>query len=629
MNDKDKQKARKYLERIEAAENWRDAAYKGLWQRCYKRYRNHVDKLYDPNTGKEIKDRSNISIPYTFTQVETVLPRLVESLFAARPYVTVKGREPSDESNAKNMETLLDWQMNERIDMQDVFHKGLKEMCIYGTTVAFVGWRYEEHKVIRRQLQTLLDEEGQPIIEPDPETGEELELADYAAVETTETDWDDPEVKFIDLGLFYVDPNATDISDARYCGHVAYLTKSELEQMAERDEEIKLKWEDIPKDYRKNNVRNERMGSIGLPSVQEENVHDDDDRLYEVHYYWEDDKQVILINRHYLAKEGDNPYWHKRKPYVKDVYTEVPHEFYGIGVVEMIEDLQDELNAERNMRIDYRAMNLRRMWKVRRGANIKPSDLRWRQNGIVRVDDIDQDLKEIEPAQIGSDSFNQEGTIKQDIRDTTGAHDVVMGTDGRSSTATETMTKDNNASIRFKLIISSVEKRLLVGVSNLMIQNNQQFIDSELSFRVTGEEDEWVEMDPNDIQGKFDLVAAGSSVEPMANKEAFKQRMVELYGVVSADPFMQQYPDKRRNLLKKVLEAFDIQDTEELLPSEEELMMEQQMMQEQQMIQQQLQGLPPEVQQDVMNQLNQMGGGANTAPTQEPALNVIGGGGFG
>lgn len=628
MNDKERQQLRKYLDRIEAAENWRDSAYKDLWQRCYKRYRNYVDKLYDPNTGREIKDRSNISIPYTFTQVETVLPRLVESLFAARPYVTVKGREPSDEPNAKNMETLLDWQMNERLDIQDIFHKGLKEMCIYGTAVAYVGWKYKERKVIRRQLQTLLDENNNPIIEVDPTTGEEVEIADYAAVEVTETVWDDPDVKFIDLGLFFVDPNATDIDDARYCGHVAYLTKSELEEMAERDESMKLKWDEIPKDYRKNNVRNERMAAVGLPSVQEENVHDDDDRLYEVHYYWEDDKEVIIINRAYLAKDGENPYWHKKKPYVKDVYTEVPHEFYGIGLVEMIEDLQDELNAERNMRIDYRAMNLRRMWKVRRGANIKLSDLRWRQNGIIRVDEMD-DLQEIETANIGSDSFNQEGVIKQDIRDTTGAHDVVMGTSGGSATATETMTKDNNASIRFRLIISSVEKRLLVGVTNLMIKNNQQFIDRDLVFRVTGEEDEWVEMSPEDIQGQFDLMAAGSSVEPLANKEAFKQRMIELYGVLSSDPFMQMYPEKRRNLLKKVLEAFDIKNTEELLPSEEDLMMEQQMMQEQQMIEQQLQGLPPEVRQDVMNQLSQIGGGANTAPMQEPALNVIGGGGFG
>src|SRR5690625_4944067 len=261
MSDKTSQKAQRYIERIEAAENWRDSAYKDLWTRCYKRYRNYVDKIYDRD-GKVVRDRSNISIPYTFTQVETVLPRLVESLFAARPYVAVRGREPDDDRSAHNMETLLDWQMNERIDIRNQFHIGLKSMCIYGTTVAYVGWKYEERKVVRRELQALQDESGQPVVEIDPETGEEISLGDYAEVEVTVTGWNEPVVEFIDLGVFCVDPNASDIDAARDCGHVAYMTKGQLEQMAERDEDIKLKWDEIPNDSQRNNVRNERMSSV-------------------------------------------------------------------------------------------------------------------------------------------------------------------------------------------------------------------------------------------------------------------------------------------------------------------------------------------------------------------------------
>lgn len=77
------EETRKIIQRIEAAENFREQ-YKDIWERCYKRWRNYVEQLKD-------KDRANISIPYTFVQVETILPRLVESLFAARPYVVVKG----------------------------------------------------------------------------------------------------------------------------------------------------------------------------------------------------------------------------------------------------------------------------------------------------------------------------------------------------------------------------------------------------------------------------------------------------------------------------------------------------------------------------------------------------------
>lgn len=560
----------KYLTRIEAAEKHRDNSYKELWARCYKRWRNYVDALIDPQTNQVVADRSNISIPYTFVQVETILPRLVETLFAARPYVAVRDREPSDLPNAKNMEVMLDWQMNERLDVRDLFHGGLKECCIYGTAIAYTGWKWEQREVIKKQLL--------PVTEPDPLTGEEIPVydeygnavTDWQPVRINEIEYDDPDLKFIDLGLFYVDPAAEDIDDARYCGHDEFQTKEQLQRLVDQGA-YKIDWKKVPKDRNRNEARDYRLSQVGLPTTDDQIAESDEDALYRVTHYWEDNKRVVIINRAYIAAEGENPYWHRRKPYRKGVYTAVPHEFYGMGIVEMLEDLQDELNTERNMRIDFRAFLLRRMFKVRRGANINKKQLKWRQGGVVEVDDMD-DVAEFGVSDTASSSFAQETTIKQDMRDCAGAHDVVMGTSQNRETATTTMTKDNNASIRFKLIINSLEKKLLVGVARLIIQMDQQFIDVPKWIRVTGEDGANVPMQiaPEDIQGEFDLIAAGSSVEPLANKEAFKQRMVELYQVAGQDEIYKLFPEKRVRLLKKVFESFDIKDSEHLLPTDEE-----------------------------------------------------------
>lgn len=633
---------RRYIDRIEAAEKWRDNAFKEKWRRYYKQWRNVVDQLTDRN-GKPITDRSNISIPYSFTMLETILPRLVETLFAGRPYVTMKGRRKEYAGNAEKMEKLIDYQQNEVVDMQDLFHIGLKICGLYGTTVAYVGWKYSEKSVIRKQMAPVGS--GQM----DPATGQELPLLDEQGepitelqpFESNEVQYDDPEAKFLDLGLFFVDPDAEDIQPARFCGHSCYKTKEELQEMADQGL-ITLDWKKISEISQQNTARNDRMTSVGIPAVTDLNLQQADHNQYEVHYYWEDDKCVIIINRCFLAKEGPNPFWHKEKPYVKDVYVKVPGEFYGIGLMEIIEDLQAELNTERNQRIDYRSMSMRRMFKVRRGANINRQQLVWKQGGTVEVDEMDDiDVFEAPDSNVAS-SFNQEEATKQDMRDATGAHDVVMGTSPGGETATTTMTKDNNASMRFKLIISSVEKRLLLGITRLMMQLDQQFIDAHRILDITGNDDgdEWIEISPEEIQGDFRLIAAGSSVEPMANKEAFKQRMVELYGVVSQDPFMQQYPDKRRNLLKKLFESFDIADVDKLLPTDEEL----NGAMEQQMLQALMSRLPPQVQQLVVASLHQgapmsppgppshppeagpSGGGANTAAMQEQGLQMAGGG---
>lgn len=621
----------KYLTRIEAAEKHRDSGYKELWIRCYKRYRNFVDQLLDAK-NKPITDRSNISIPYSFTQVETILPRLVETLFAARPYVTVFGRESEDEFNAENMETLLDWQMNERMDIQRIFKTGLKELCIYGTGITYSVWKLKERKIIKKQLQPVIDEEsGDTLLDEN-----EQPIQDWQPTEMNEKEYDDPDVRFIDIMSFFVDPNGENIDDARYAGHVSYECKEYIQELADKGI-WKVNWDFIRNDYKSNQARADRMGAVGLPNSDENPDHSDENGIYEIHHYWEDDKYVAIINRSWVATESENPYWHKKKPYNKEVYCEVPHEFYGMGIIEMIEDLQDELNNERNMRIDFRSFLLRRMFKVRRGATIDRKQLVFKQGGIIEVDEMD-DVEEMGIKDVPSSTFTEEQTIKQDMQDTSGAHDVVMGTSGASETATSTMSKDNNASMRFKLVISSVEKSLLVGVSRLMMQLNQQFMDADKVMRVSGDKGKvWKRLSPEDIQGEFDLTAAGSSVEPQANKEAFKQRMVELYNIVSNNPIMQQYPDKIIALLQKVFEAFDIKNTEMLLPSEQDM----QGTMANQAVQQFIAGLPPELQQ-ILSQFMQQGppmmpegsaappgapsgGGANTAMMQEQGMQMTGG----
>jgi len=597
--------------------------------------------------------------------VETVLPRLIETLFAARPYVSMKGLPPGTsgmpredlaqmlaakekpwEDAAKKMETLIDYQQNVPMDLQDEFDGGLKILGIYGTTVAYTGWCYREKTVIRKELAPVMSgdygEDGKelPLMNDDGVTP----VQDWQPVEKVEKAYDDPEVSFIDLGLFFTDPNATDIDDARYCGHDVYKSKSELKEM-EKQGLISVDWKKLSKDMRVNEARNYRQSAIGMPTASDQESNGQEDDLYQLSYYWEDDLRVLILNRQQIVAEGPNPYWHKQKPYDKEVYCKVPGEFYGIGIMEITEDLQDELNVERNQRIDYRSHSMRRMFKMRRGAEIDKNQLVWKQNGIVEVQKMD-DLDVLQaPDGALAGSFNQESIIKQDIRDSIGAHDIVMGTGGGGATATETMTKDNNASIRFKKIISSVEKRLLLGITRKMIMMNQQFIDDIRMLPLFDqEESEWPVISPEDIQGEFHVIAAGSSVEPMANKEAYKQRMVDLYTIAAKDPFFVEFPQKRRNLLKKVFESFDITDTDDLLPTDQELSG----IIQQQAVKEFVSGLPPQLQQLIIMTMQggappqgglppgaappdggmdpSSGGGANTAMMQEQGMQMAGAG---
>jgi hypothetical protein len=77
------------------------------------------------------------------------------------------------------METLLDWQMCERMDMMDLFHHGLKELCIYGTGIAYTGWKWKEKEIIKKMpapVPQIDPMTGQPAV--DPMTGEQIPIID-------------------------------------------------------------------------------------------------------------------------------------------------------------------------------------------------------------------------------------------------------------------------------------------------------------------------------------------------------------------------------------------------------------------------------------------------------------------
>ena len=58
-----------------------------------------------------------LSLPHTFMQCEVIKARLCESLFSQRPYLAALPRESNDAARAQKMQTLLDWQLNERMDL--------------------------------------------------------------------------------------------------------------------------------------------------------------------------------------------------------------------------------------------------------------------------------------------------------------------------------------------------------------------------------------------------------------------------------------------------------------------------------------------------------------------------------
>lgn len=559
------------LERITTAEDWRDSVYVEKWKSYLRQYRSKY--------ANAASDHSHVFIPQTFMQVETVKSRTYESLFTNRPYITIMPRGREDKEKADAVQALLDWQICERMHLPAVFADCLlTDALVFGTSVVFTGWlrkeRMQKHRATVQRL--LLDDMGMPFLD---EMGAPISMDIKEIVEEPLMVYDDPVVQRIDLFDFFVDKTATTIQDARFCGHTEWLTKEQIQNL-EAVAGWSVNWKNLsPVAYVKGGkeIRAELNGGSIEP------VDDCFDKksagsIYEVKQYWEDNRHVVIINGEECALDEPNPFWHGMKPYDKCCYVPLVNEFYGIGIPEVLGDLQDELNTIRNQRIDYNNFCLRRMWKIRKGCGLTNKDLKWRQGGVIQVQDMD-DVQEISVEKVPASAFTNEEVIKSDMKYATGVHDIVLGLSESDETATTTMTKDNNASIRFKFFIEELVDNILLPVARKCISMDEQYLEEDRLIRLfdndQGYLDQFTSISPEDLEGEYDFYYVGSSVEPMANKEAYKQKMVEVYQLAMSNPLMQQNLEAQQKLLLELFRAVEVKDPQSLVP---ELPMQQPMM---------------------------------------------------
>ena len=540
------------LSRFRWSEQWR-RPWDDKWLRWYKAFRGIVSKLPE---GEE--DRSNLHIPYTYSTVDAVRSKLLTACFANRPYVSFIPKDADDVETAKNMETLVDSQMNRTdVELMVRMYKLFTDMLIYGGCPYETGWRTETRMVRRKG----------PLI--DPESGI---FMGYEEQEEEVLLWDDPDFQPFMIDDFYPDPEGTSIDDCSWVIRKRYIARKELE--AKIEEGIyKVKDLDAINQAgdRISEGKQDRLAAIGAADAYADEA-DVGGRRYELLEMWEDDRVTTVINRTEVIRDGENPFWHGKKPFGFAKFDPLNGEFYGISLVEVIEYLQAELNTTRNQRIDATSQTINRMWIVLKGMGLEPADLVSRPNGIIWVDSMEEVPKEVEFKPPEPAAYQEESIIKADIQEATSTYNEARGAPSDTKrTATENAIRERSTNIRFETKLRIFEALGLKRLGFFYDQLNQQFIDGIRSVRVSGEDGgyEWQEMRPEDIAGKFEYQPAGSSIEPTLDKLEYRTNLLNLYNEFKEDPEI-----RTRELKKRVFEAFGIKDTEKLIKSEEEIQQE-------------------------------------------------------
>jgi hypothetical protein len=325
--------------------------------------------------------RSKLFIPWSFTVVETIIPKV----FAREPKWRAVARNidfPPDGPQVVNDLLTFQWQ---RMGMRTKMYDYIKDSLMYSKGYAKVSWNF------KTKTKTFME----PIVGKD-------DKITYKKTFKNEIEHDDPCIDIIDPMDIYVDPDAT---SAGYGGNALYMIHRKtvpLETIKENPN-----YSNVDK-IQPGGGADEYMDKLSRyrGNVPEKDKHKE---LIEILEYWERDRLIVVANRSVVLRDSPNPYNHKEIPFVElDDYRD-PHRYYGQSELSVIDPLQREINSIRNQRRDYDNLQLNPVVRMVPGTLRNPNSAVMAPGNVWMVSDLNSmDTFQLPPLQGTADYHKKE-----------------------------------------------------------------------------------------------------------------------------------------------------------------------------------------------------------------------------
>ena len=548
---------------------------RGAWQtglkKYYEQYRGVLEEKDFPWEGC-----SNLHIPLTATIVDTLLSRFLNPIFSVSPFVVATGASvqgdmdqtvqpngagdpmmmgqqqqpprPNDPDKARDVENMMHYVLNKRIQIYPKVRDWIKESLIYGRGIIKIVWKKEARKYTRQMSQMDVQSDiraAQGMIKQGNPTKETLQFMEemlylvenhdwkkkpFIGVEREEVIYNLPDWVFIPIEDFGFHPRAIDIATSPYVYHRFMRDKDELLKAQDMGIYANVDMLGHP------SGRNVGSGSTGgedlLDDVQtleegyedaglsQDNIlgehrviewHgkydlDGDGRMEDMIVTYAPDSRVLLS-----ARESD--LLHGKKPFSEIKLFPMPGRFESQGVPEMVADLQTELNDVHNQRIDNGTLTNATMFYYDPTSDVDPEIHRpgpgmgfpaaQNQFGVVQTGDIK------------FSSFREEEGIRRLVQDRIGVTDFAIGNDSsaitnKTATGINSIVQEGNQ--RLEMMLQNVS----LGVNEAILQTLQllqQFGDDEILYRVVEDAvGSMRKISAREIVGQWDIEIAANSV---------------------------------------------------------------------------------------------------------------------
>lgn len=297
-----------------------------------------------------------------------------------------------------------------------------------------------------------------------------------------------------------------------------------------------------------------------------------------------------------LLRIDYNPFFHQERPFEVGRYLRQEKQFYGIGVMQLTEMFQEEGTAMHNQRIDSGTISNAPMMQAKRGTGIKEDEPIFLGRWIL----VDQ-IGDIGPVNFGRElrsTISDEQLTMQYKTQRVGVNDYVMGNPSPSvgyAAAQTNILQHQEAAKRFDQTFR--ETRLAVGGSGRRLTElYQQFNSRGKEFLVMGQKDG--EIVRQILQFPLELIRHGVAIEVTANSASLNketqirtnmilmQLVTQYYeqalqamqlllnpGLPMEMRLMAQHMVQGGNvMIRRVLDSYDMQDVNRIIPDLQEIL---------------------------------------------------------
>jgi len=492
--------------------------YKNKW---YRAWRGVPDETKFPY-------RNQVFDKISYTIVEVVTARIMQTVFQSRPIISVLPQEGSDRLLAKQVEkvlaNLLD---NPSAELFQELNDWVKQCVIAGTSYLKV--------------------------QPDFElNGKNIDFKGLS-------------FSTIDYCSGFPDPDARRNSQARFFIERQLVSLAELEELQKAGIYSNVEGLSRSNDTLNNEVKN-RLAELGIASGLE--FHDPTGPQVELLHHYADGDIITVAGMNTVLRDsrkesGKNP--NRVMPYATPVidirYCTAPREYMGVGVPEQLEQDQEYTNLVRSATLDNFELIINKIFKMKIGGATDPEDVISAPGQLIPVGEPD-DVTEFQMHDIAPSTFRIQEGLDKKTQDVTGEYEYGRGAaPDRKETATG-ITRLQEATLgRFDVTMKLFEFSGMRMVGQKGVEIMRRFMPEEMFLRILGPKlaeqgTQFYQTDVNELLNQYDIAPVGSTVT--ANKALKAEQAMQAWSVSSSiPPEVQQAGGFKVNLYEGLKKVYD------------------------------------------------------------------------